>query len=242
VLSQGVLVCVFDQEEGQNSFITGLSAATGETLWRKPRKSPANWSTPIAVKSDGREVVLVTGSNQVVAYDPKSGGEVWSAPGVEGNAVPSPVSGFDMVFPSAGYPTKRAFGMKLNGSGDRVVWKYEKGTAYVPSPILYGEHLYIPTDRGLLTCLEARTGKVIYEGKRVPKPATFSASPVAYDGKLLMTSEDGETFVIRAGAEHEVLRTNSIGEPVHASPAIANGRVYIRGNQHLYAIGAPAAR
>lgn len=241
VLVRGVLVCLFDQEEGQGSFIMGVSAATGKTLWRTPRKQPANWSTPIAVRSDGRDLVLVTGANRVIAYDPVNGKEAWTAPGVEGNAVPSPVSGLGMVFPSAGYPTKRAYGLRLDGAGDRVAWRYEKGTAYVPSPILYGDYLYLMTDRGLLTCLEARTGKVVYEGKRVPKPATFSASPVACDGKILLTSEEGETFVIRAGAEHEVIQTNGVGEPVHASPAISNGRIYIRGARHLFAIGSTGA-
>jgi outer membrane protein assembly factor BamB len=153
---------------------------------------------------------------------------------VVGNTVPSIVSGLGMVFPSAGFPDKRVYGVKTDGT---LVWSYEKGTAYVPSPILYGELLYVMTDRGLLTCFEARTGKVIYEGRRVPKPATFSASPVAFEGKILLTSEDGETFVIRAGAEHEVLRTNTVDEPVYASPAVANGRIYIRGARHLFAIG-----
>lgn len=97
--------------------------------------------------------------------------------------------------------------------------------------------LYVTSDRGLLTCLEAKTGAVKYEGGRVPVAATFTASPVAYDGKVLLTSEEGDTFVIKAGPVHEVLRTNSLGEPVFASPAISEGRIYIRGPKHLYAIG-----
>jgi outer membrane protein assembly factor BamB len=92
------------------------------------------------------------------------------------------------------------------------------------------------TDRGILTCLDARTGQIKYEGGRVPIPATFTASPVAFDGKILLTSEDGDTFVIKAGPSHEVLRTNSIGEPVYASPAIAEGRIFIRGEKNLYCI------
>jgi outer membrane protein assembly factor BamB len=93
------------------------------------------------------------------------------------------------------------------------------------------------TDTGLLTCLDAVTGERVYEGGRVPVPATFTASPVAFEDRILLTSEDGDTFVIKAGPAHEVLRTNSVGEPVYASPAIANGRIYIRGDHHLFAIG-----
>ncbi|MBA3440145.1 MAG: PQQ-like beta-propeller repeat protein [Pyrinomonadaceae bacterium] len=131
--------------------------------------------------------------------------------------------------------------IRLGGTGDlsnspSIVWKYEKGTAYVPSPILYGDYLYLMTDRGLLTCLDAKTGEMKSEGGRIPVPATFTASPVAFDGKILLTSEDGDTFVLQAGPTHQVLRTNSIGEPVYASPAIANGKIFIRGERHLYCI------
>jgi outer membrane protein assembly factor BamB len=106
----------------------------------------------------------------------------------------------------------------------------------VASPILYGDHLYLVSDAGIVTCLDALTGRVIYEGGRVPVPATFRASPVAFGDKMLLTSEDGDTFVLRAGPVHAILRTNSIDEPVWASPALANGMVFIRGARHLFAI------
>jgi hypothetical protein len=145
-----------------------------------------------------------------------------------------------MVFISAGFPAKVVMAINLGGSGDladTVAWKYAKGTAYVPSPILYNGYLYLTTDRGIITCLDAKTGEVKYEGGRVPIPATFTASPVAFDGKILLTSEDGDTFMIKAGPTHEILGTNSVGEPVYASPAIADGRIFIRGEKNLYAIG-----
>jgi hypothetical protein len=97
--------------------------------------------------------------------------------------------------------------------------------------------VYLTTDRGLLTCLNAKTGKTEYEGARVPVPATFSASLVAYEGMILLTSEDGETFIVKAGPKHEILRSNSLGEPVYASPAIADGKIFIRGEKNIYCIG-----
>jgi outer membrane protein assembly factor BamB len=97
--------------------------------------------------------------------------------------------------------------------------------------------LYLMTDTGLLTCLDALTGALVYEGGRVPVPATFTASPIALRETLLLTSEDGDTFVVKAGRVHEVVRTNSVGEPVYASPAVAGGRIYVRGERHLFAIG-----
>ena len=142
---------------------------------------------------------------------------------------------------TAGYPGKRALAIRLGRSGDltnsdAIAWRYDKGTAYVPSPILLGRYLYLMTDKGLLTCLDALTGQLQYEGGRVPVPATFTASPVAYGDRLLLTSEDGDTFVIKAGPAHQVLATNSVGEPVYASPALGDGAIYIRGEKHLFAI------
>lgn len=107
----------------------------------------------------------------------------------------------------------------------------------MPSPILYGDYLYLTSDRGVLTCLEAKSGEVKYEGGRVPVPATFTASPIAFDGKILMTSEDGDTFVIKAGPKHEIIGTNSVGEPVYASLAVADGNIFLRGEKNLYCIG-----
>ena len=135
-----------------------------------------------------------------------------------------------MVFISAGFPAKIAMAINLGSSGDltdTVVWKYAKGTAYVPSPILYGDYLYLTTDRGILTCLDAKTGEVKYEGGPDSGSATFTASPIAFDGKILLTSEDGDTFMVKAGPKHEILGTNSVGEPVYASPASG-------GRQDLY--------
>ena len=106
----------------------------------------------------------------------------------------------------------------------------------MPSPIALGDYLYLVSDAGLMTCIDALTGERKYEGGRVPVPATFFASPVAFDDKILLTSEDGDSFVIKAGPVHEVLPTNSVGEPVYASPAIADGTIYIRGDKHLFAI------
>lgn len=234
VLFEDLVLLLCDQEEGEGSFLAALSAKDGKVVWKVARHEAANWSTPSIVHNGAQAVLVAPGMANTIAYDPRSGKELWRTKGVVGNTVPSIVSGLGMIFPSAGYPDKRVYGIKTDGS---LVWSYEKGTAYVPSPILYGDYLYVTSDRGLLTCLEARTGKLIYEGKRVPKPATFSASPVAFDGKIFLTSEDGETFVIQAGPEHQVVGSNSLDEAAYASPAIANGRLYFRTVGHLWAVG-----
>jgi outer membrane protein assembly factor BamB len=240
ILYEDLVIMQCDEEMGGASFIVALDKKSGKQVWKTPRKVQVSWATPLLVKTAKRAELISSGTEAVIAYDPATGKELWRHKGVEGNAIPSPVANNEMVFISAGFPAKKAMAINLGGTGDladTVVWKYAKGTAYVPSPILYGDYLYLTTDRGILTCLDARTGELKYEGGRVPIPATFTASPVAFEGKILLTSEDGETFMIKAGRKHEILGTNSIGEPVYASPAISDGTIFIRGEKNLYASG-----
>ncbi len=240
ILYEDLVILQCDEEDGAASFIVALDKKTGKQVWKTPRKVQVSWATPLLVKTSKRAELISSGTEAVIAYDPASGKELWRHKGVESNAIPSPVANNEMVYISAGFPAKVAMAITLGGSGDladAVAWKYAKGTAYVPSPILYGDYLYLTTDRGILTCLDAKTGELKYEGGRVPIPATFTASPVAFEGKILLTSEDGETFIVKAGPKHEILGTNSIGEPVYASPAIADGNIFIRGEKNLYAIG-----
>lgn len=242
ILFNDVVIVQCDEDNGEASFIVALDKKTGKEVWRTPRKVQVSWSTPLLVKTATRSELITSGTETVVSYDPATGKELWHHKGVESNAIPSPVANNEMVYLVAGFPAKIAMAIKLGGSGDltgtpNVPWKYAKGTAYVPSPILYGDYLYLTTDRGILTCIDAKTGEVKYEGGRIPIPATFTASPVAFEGKILMTSEDGDTFIVKAGPKHEVLATNSVGEPVYASPAIADGRIFIRGEKNLYCIG-----
>jgi outer membrane protein assembly factor BamB len=243
-LYENLLILQCDQEDGgpDVSYIAAVDKRDGKEVWRVKRDHRKTHSTPLIVRAGKRVELIASGAETVIAYDPSTGKELWRCDGVKGHAIPSAVAGHDMVFTSAGYPSKLAMGVKLGGSGNltgtsHVVWSYDKGTAYVTSPILYGDYVYFVSDKGILTCIEARTGQIKYEGGRVPVPASFSASAVAFDGKLFLTSEDGDTFVIKAGPAHEVIRTNSIGEVVLASPAISQGRIFIRGDKHLYCIG-----
>jgi outer membrane protein assembly factor BamB len=242
VLYKDLIILQCDEDNGEKSFIAALDKRTGREVWRVPRKVQVSWATPILVNAGGRDELVTSGTELIIAYDPATGKELWRAKGLESNAVPSPVAGPDVVVVSAGFPAKLAMAIRPGGDGDvsdspRILWRYAKGTAYVPSPILYGEFVYLVTDKGLVTCLDAMTGQVKYEGGRVPVPASFMASPVAYEGQILLFSEDGDTYVLKAGPTHEVLRSNALGEPIFATPAVANGRLYIRTLGRLWAIG-----
>jgi glucose dehydrogenase len=241
VLFENTVILQCDDENNDESAILALDKKTGKEVWKTSRKVQASWSTPLLVRTPDRTELITSGNELIISYDPKTGKELWRAKGHESNAIPTPVAGRGMVIVYAGFPVKKTIAIQLGGSGDitgtkNIAWQYDKGAAYVPSSIAYGDYFYLMTDRGIITCLEAATGKVVYEGGRIPVPATFTASPVAFDGKILMTSEDGDTYVVKAGPKHEIIATNSIGEPVYASPAISDGMIFIRGEKNLYCI------
>ncbi len=241
VLWGDLVIVQCDQDNGIDSFLAAISKKTGEEVWRVKRAAFESWSSPIVVATKKRTELVVNSRELVISHDPATGEELWRSDGVGVNPVPTPVTGHDLVVVSAGAGQKRAMAIRLGGSGDvtgtsQIAWQYNKGTAHITSPILYGDYLYLLTDNGIVTCLDAKTGEVQYRD-RVPGPAKFSASPVAFDGKILLTSEEGESFVFTAGPNYELLSTNSIGEQVHASPAIAGGKIFIRGERNLYAIG-----
>lgn len=232
-----ILQC--DQEMGEGSFIAAYDRADGKEVWRVTRTTRRSWATPIVVSAAGRDELITSGAEAVVAYDPKTGSELWTAPGTVSHPIPSSVTGRGLVFASAGSSTKVLLALRPGEQADpasRVAWKYNRGTAYVTSPIFYNDYLYLISDAGIMTCLDPETGTVVYDGGRVPVPATIRSSPVAFGGKILVTSADGDTFVIKAGPTHEVLATNSVDEPVWASLALARGMVFIRGERHLFGI------
>ncbi|MBI4471761.1 MAG: PQQ-binding-like beta-propeller repeat protein [Acidobacteria bacterium] len=238
---ENLIIVQCDQEMGAGSAIVALDKTTGKQVWRTERSTRRSWATPLLVKSGDRVDLVASGAEVVIAYDPLTGKERWRANGTQSHPIPSAVAGHGLVILSAGSSAKRAFAVRLGQAGNltdtpAIVWRHNKGAAYVPSPILYGDYFYLMSDAGIITCLDAKTGQLVYEGGRVPVPATFTASIVAFDGKLLLTSEDGDTFVVKAGPRHEILATNPIGEPVYASLALSRGAIYIRGERHLFAI------
>ena len=241
VLFENLVIIQRDENEGKESLLLAYDINTGALAWKTPRTVEASWSTPVLVKAGARTELVTNGNQLIVSYDPTTGKELWRTKGVESNAIHTPLVGHGLVILTAGYPAKKVIAIRPGGSGDitgsdRIVWQYDRGTGYVISPILYGDYVYLVSDKGIISCLDARTGEVKYEGGRVPVPATFMASPIAYEGKLLLTSGDGDTFVIKAGPVHQVLATNSIGEPAAATPSVSQGRILVRGAKHLFCI------
>jgi outer membrane protein assembly factor BamB len=239
VLFQDLVIIQRDEDNGENSVIVAYDKTSGKEMWRTKRDVQISWGTPVLVRTGGRTELVTNGTEAIIAYDPATGKELWRTPGVQSNAIHTPLVGKGLVIVTAGFPAKRVIAIRPGQVSDdkRVAWEYAKGTGYVISNILYGDYLYLLTDNGIVTCLNPETGEVKYEGGRVPVPARFMGSPVAFAGYVALTSEDGDTYMLKAGPRHEIAGTNSVNEPVYSSPAIANGRIYIRGEKHLYAIG-----
>jgi outer membrane protein assembly factor BamB len=246
VLYDNLVILQCDDDNGERSFMVALDKETGKEVWRTRRAVQAGWSTPVIASAGTRDELITSGNEFVFGYDPRTGRELWRAKGTGAWTVASPVVGRGIAVASASHAIKRAVAIRLGGSGDvtgtpQIAWERDRGTAYTPSAVAYGDYVYLLTDGGLVTCIDIRSGEVKYEGGRPPRPARVWSSLVAYNDRIFLTNEDGETHVIRAGPTFEIERTNSIGEPVYASLAAVGGRVYIRTHAHLFAIGSSAS-
>jgi outer membrane protein assembly factor BamB len=230
------------QDQASNSFIAAFDTRTGRTLWFTRRAASVGWGTPIAIRVIDHDEIIVNGQLKVQAYNPDTGQELWSCGGTTYEVIPTPVVGYGMVFCSSGRagPT---LAIRPGGRGDvtrsHVAWTSPRGSPFVPSPILYGEYLYMVNDmQSIVTTFEAPSGKVMWQNRLgVARREGFSASPVAVDGKVFFTNDDGETFVLKAGSTFELLHVNRIGEATLATPALVDGRWYIRTERSLFAVG-----
>ena len=224
------------------SFIAAFDRKTGKTLWRTPRSATVGWGTAIVIRAGDRDELVVCSQRRATAYDPANGRELWTVSGLTFEVIPTPVVGHDLVFCSSGRagPT---IAIRPGGSGDvtstHVAWSTPKGSPFVPSGIIVGDVLYLVNDmQSIITAYEATTGTLLFQGRLgEARRESFSSSPVALDGKVFFTNDDGETFVIEAGREFKLLHVNRLGEPTYASPALVDGRWYFRTASSLVAIG-----
>ncbi len=192
---------------------------------------------------------MVTNATRYVrSYDPLSGKELWRLSGNPEVTATTPVSGEDLIFICNHYrPNQPIYAIRPGASGDIslkqgkesndfVAWSKQRGGSYMPTPLLYHEYLYVCANHGVLTCYRAKTGEQIYQQRIADKGGAYSASPVAADGKLFLTSEDGDIYVVRAGPKYELLASNPIGEVCMATPAISGGMIIVRGQHHVFGI------
>ena len=249
---------VYIQHDTQEeSFLAAVDKKTGEEIFRVARgggKSmiSSGWSTPFVWRTKEREEVVSVGHGVAIGYD-NHGKELWRLLGLSGQATPTPLAGANLLFLSTGSQgesNRPVYAVRPGASGDIslsegethnafVAWKHPRASAYTSSPLLYRGRLYIVNDNGILSVLDAKSGERLYRARVGGGGHTFSASPWAYGGNVFFLSEDGDTFVARAGidvTEHEEIAKNSLGEMSFASPAIGEDSLYLRTQTKLYRI------
>jgi outer membrane protein assembly factor BamB len=236
-------------ETDDPSYVLRISKANGRTIWRVERptnarfESPDAYTTPALLRYGTNVEIVITGGDVVTGHDTNNGRELWRANGLNPDndgsqrIVASPVIHGEMIFaPSRERPL---LALKPGGRGDvsrsHVLWSFMNGPD-VPTPVSDGRYLYVVNDRGIMWCLDAKTGQQVYGRQRL-RPATYSGSPVLADGKIYVTDEDGVTSVVQAGPKFALLAENDLGEYSLSSPAISDGQIFIRTDSFLYAIG-----
>jgi outer membrane protein assembly factor BamB len=250
----GDLVFVVNDNE-DSSYLAALDTRTGKEKWRVVREQGTNWATPFVWENPLRTEVITAGTKRVRSYD-LSGKPLWEFGGMSSIAIPQPFAAHGLLYVSSGYigdQRRPVFAIKPGASGDIslaegqqsnqwIVWFLPQAGAYNPTPLVYGDHLYTLLDRGFFTKHDAKTGAVVYDKQRIERGASaFTASPWAYNGRIFLLSEDGDTFVVDPGNEFEIIAKNSLDEMCMATPAIADGALYIRTRSNLYRLTNSAA-
>jgi outer membrane protein assembly factor BamB len=242
VLYRNTLVVVWDHLGGE-SFISALDARDGKELWRLPRQEIDTWATPLVVEANGRPQVIVPAQKRVRAYDLEHGAIVWEMDGLTMNPIPSPVTEDGVVILMSGFQGSDLKAVRyadakgdIDGSG-AVLWSFDRDTPYVPSPLLYNGVLYfLKSNSGILSALDAKTGKPHYAVQRLAGVPNVFASPVGAQGRVYLPGRDGTTLVIKHGPAYEVLASNTLDDGFDASPALVDNVMYLRGYKSLYAI------
>ncbi|MEQ8785829.1 MAG: PQQ-binding-like beta-propeller repeat protein [Pirellulaceae bacterium] len=239
VLHEGLVILNGDHDG--DSYLVALDRDTGKQRWRVKREHGIrSYATPIIRDLAGRTQMVLSGSQSVVSYNPKTGESYWSMEGPTEQFVASMVDDGKYVYLTAGFPEHHIVAIRPDGEGDitdsHIVWREKRGAAYVPSPIIVGPYLVLVSDDGIGSCFEAATGERHWMARIGTR---FSASPVAADGLVYFVADQGVTTVLRAGPEFERIADCPLGEVVSSSPAISQGCLYIRGHEHLFCIGTP---
>jgi len=226
---------------GDQAYIVALDKKTGKTRWKTPRREPWDqaYSTPLVIRVGDRDEVVSVGAYRAAAYDPQNGREIWRVNYEDGfSNVPRPVYGHGLVFIATGFQQPTLLAVRVDGSGDvtksHIAWTLRRQAPLTPSPLLVGDELYVVSDIGIATCLDAKTGETRWQARLA---GNYSASPVYADGRIYFLSEEGVATVIAPGKEFNRLATASLNGATLASMAVSGGSIFIRSDTSLYRIG-----
>jgi outer membrane protein assembly factor BamB len=245
ILFHGRLIVHFDAADQQ--FVAAFDTQTGRLVWKTNRSAPYQddpilkraFATPVLITVNGRPQLICLGADQMQAYDPDDGAEIWQVRYAGTSNIPMPLVGNDMVYVSTGFRKPELWAIRADGRGDvtnsHVVWRFTRHVPAVVSPILVGKRIYMVTELGVAACLDAETGRLVWQ-ERIA--GNFSASLVYGDGHIYLSSEEGKVTVIEPADEFRLLATNELDGQIKATPALADGAIFIRTTTHLYRIGA----
>lgn len=230
---------IFSCDGGDQAFVAALDRATGKQAWRTDRRTDPvkkfSFSTPLLITVNGKKQVISPGSEAVMAYDPANGHEIWRVRYRGYSVIPRPVYGHGLLFISTSYDSPTLLAIRPDGAGDvtksHIAWSNRQNAPHTPSVLLVGDELYMVSDDGVASCLDAKTGKVHWHERL---GGEFSASPVHAAGRIYFQSEDGVGIVVKAGKQFELLARNPLNERTLASYAIADDALFIRTDKRLY--------
>jgi hypothetical protein len=233
--------------------VIALDVESGETLWKTERDELPSWATPGVQEGRSGPELVTNAPRYIRGYDPLTGKELWRLGGSSKITAPTPVFAEGLIVAASGRRPEQPIFVIRDGargdltlragqeSSDAVVWSRTRRGPYMPTPLIYRGILYVLANAGVFDAYDLATGREIYR-ERIPHLGSgFSASPVAADGKIYLSNEDGEMIVVKAGTEFEQIATNGMGELLMATPALSEGVMYVRAASHLFAIGRRAA-
>lgn len=234
---RNLLIVQYDQGDGQDgrSRLLALDGATGRVAWQARRSVPASWATPIVIETESGPQIITAANPWVIAYKPSDGREIWRADCLFGDVAPSPVFAGGLVL--AVQENANLAAIRPDGQGNvtetHLAWTAQDGLPDICSPLSDGRRVWLLGTYGMLTCFDAKDGKLLWEHDL---DNTFKSSPSLVGDRIFLIAESGETFVIGAGGEYKLLGKAHLGEPCTASPAFADGRIYLRGRKNLHCI------
>lgn len=252
ILFEGKVIVQCDTQE--ESFLAAFDVESGREIWRVARDELPSWGTPTVARTELGMELVTNGSNFIRAYDPDTGRELWRLGGSSKITAPTPIWTARLIFVTSGRaPERPIFAIRAGSRGDlslptgrtsseSIAWSRVRRGAYMPTPIITGGILYVLENQGIFSAYSANDGTEIYRERLAHGGLGFSASPVTADQRLYLSSEGGEIFVIRTGKEFEILARNDMGEPLMATPALSEDTMYVRGRDHLFAIGQSTQR
>jgi outer membrane protein assembly factor BamB len=227
-----------------DGYVVALDRDSGDQVWRIARpNNTRSYVTPLIRDMAGRTQMVLSGSKCVASYDPRTGEQWWYMDGPTEQFVASLVYNGKYLFLTAGFPERHILAIRPDGSGtldadEFVVWRTTKNCAYVPSPVICGDYFVVVSDNGIASCYDANSGQQQWVARLDTKD--HSSSLISANGVVLFIADDGVTRVVRPGPQYELIAENPLGEDCRASPAVSNGRLYLRGTESLFCIAAPS--